>query len=134
VINCSKKNSNIEYCFECKQYPCLRYTKQNEKDSFITYRDVTKNLKKAKEDLDEYLRDLKEKERLLGFLLEKYDNGRMKNYYCIAVNLLEAEDINDLVDLVEIEVKDKNENKIRAIKEGIETMAEARSIEIRLRK
>jgi len=124
----------MEYCFECKQYPCLRYTKQNEKDSFITYRDVTKNLNKAKEDIDGYLKNLEEKEQLLSFLLEKYDNGRLKNFYCIAVNLLKVEDINDVVEMAEKEVIHKNENMIKAIKEGIETMAKARGIEIRLRK
>ena len=134
VISCSKRNGRIEYCFECKQYPCLRYTKENEKDSFITYRDVTKNLNKAKEDIDGYLKNLEEKEQLLSFLLEKYDNGRLKNFYCIAVNLLKVEDINDVVEMAEKEVIHKNENMIKVIKEGIEAMAKARGIEIRLRK
>lgn len=134
VINCNKKNGALEYCFDCKQYPCLRYAKPSEKDSFITYRDVTKNLNKAKENIEEYLRELEEKERLLVFLLDKYDNGRSKNFYCIAVNLLKAEDISDVVAMVEKKVKEKDESMIRAIKEGIEAAAKAKGIEIRLRK
>lgn len=134
VINCSKKNGNIEYCFECQLYPCPKYTQPNEKDSFITYKDVTKDLNKAREDIDAYLRVLEKKEQLLGFLLERYDNGRLKNFYCIAVNLMMTEDIKDVIESAERGENSKNECVIKAIKEGIEAAAKARGIEIRLRK
>jgi hypothetical protein len=31
VITCSKKHKNIEFCFNCDEYPCKRYLEQNEK-------------------------------------------------------------------------------------------------------
>ena len=134
VISCSKKNGNVEYCFECRQYPCHRYTQENNRDSFITYKDVKKDLGKAKENLSGYLEDLKEKERILGYLLKKRDNGRMKSYYCVAVNLLEAKEMKDIIDDVEKGYGDGNVEAIKEIKERIESVAKGRSIEIRLRK
>jgi len=134
VISCSKKNGNVEYCFECKQYPCHRYTQENNRDSFITYKDVKKDLGKAKENLSGYLEDLREKERVLGYLLKKHDNGRMKSYYCVAVNLLEAKEMKGIIDDVEKDYGDGNVEAIKEIKERIESVAKGRGIEIRLRK
>jgi hypothetical protein len=49
----------------------------------------------AKTDLDGYLEVLNEKSQMLRYLLENHNDGRSKNFYCLAVNLLEAEDLRE---------------------------------------
>lgn len=134
VITCSRKNGYIEYCFECRHYPCQKYSSPGEKDSFITYRKVPTDMAKAKSNLAEYLSALKEKEALLAYLLENYDNGRMKSYYCLAVNLLEAEDIKDILNDIRQRDEGDREDTIKEIKRKLEEKAKERTVEIRLRK
>jgi len=134
VITCSRKNGTIEYCFECRLYPCQKYSSTSEKDSFITYRKVAVDMAKAKNNLADYLGELKKKEALLAYLLEKYDNGRMKNYYCLAVNLLEPEDISTMLNDIRRKDESDSDDVIKEIKRRIEERAKERAVEIRLRK
>jgi hypothetical protein len=70
IITCSRKHSNIEFCFECNEYPCKRYLEPSEKDSFITYKNREKNIKSATEDLSKYLDELEKKKNILCELLK----------------------------------------------------------------
>jgi hypothetical protein len=83
------KHDGVAYCFQCKEYPCPRYNRGNDKDSFITYLHVPSDMNKAnQEGLDVYLEQLAAKSDILDILLEKWDNGRLKSFFCLAVNLL----------------------------------------------
>jgi hypothetical protein len=86
VINCSLKQGNIEFCFECVEYPCERYNSIGEKDSFISYKNVKVNLNKAKKDLSTYLDELNERKILLEKLILKYNDGKSKSFFCLVAN------------------------------------------------
>jgi hypothetical protein len=47
VITCNKKHDYVEYCFQCSSYPCNRYNEPSKVDSFISYRNVISDFKKA---------------------------------------------------------------------------------------
>ena len=97
VITCSKQQGDVEYCFLCKKFPCDRYESSSEKDSFITYRNVISDLQKAMENgIDWYQALLNEKLAFLEYLLSNYNDGRKKGFYCIAVNLLDIEDLYEI--------------------------------------
>lgn len=94
IISCSHRHGDVMYCFQCSDYPCDRYTRPNEKDSFITYIHVPMDMETAKNaGLDHYLDQLKKKSQILDYLLEEWDNGRLKSYFCLAVNLLPLSDL-----------------------------------------
>lgn len=38
IAKCSLEHGKIEYCYECKQYPCEKYQHIDDYDSFITYK------------------------------------------------------------------------------------------------
>ena len=38
IAKCSIEQGGIEFCFECKKYPCEHYGEEDVVDSFITYR------------------------------------------------------------------------------------------------
>ncbi|MGE5373000.1 MAG: DUF3795 domain-containing protein [Solirubrobacterales bacterium] len=94
VITCSQKHEGVEYCFQCSSYPCARYQKPSPTDSFITYRHVLDDFGKAKSNgLSAYQHGLDEKVELLRFFIDECNDGKRKNFFCIAVNLLRLEDV-----------------------------------------
>lgn len=98
VITCSRKHDNVEYCFNCSSYQCPRYSAQKESDSFISYKNVVEDFRKARTDgIEKYKEVLNEKIGILEFLINNYNDGKRKNFYCNAVNLLELEDLRALV-------------------------------------
>ena len=71
VITCNKKHDNVEYCFQCSSYPCKRYSEPSKVDSFISYRNVISDFKKAnKIGIDKYQMELNEKVNILEFLIK----------------------------------------------------------------
>ena len=94
IISCSQRHNGVEYCFQCNEYPCNRYTGLNEKDSFISYLHVPMDMDTAKDaGLENYLDQLSKKSHILDILLDEWDNGRLKSYFCLAVNVLPLLDL-----------------------------------------
>ncbi len=91
VISCAKRHGGVEFCFECAEYPCERYARIGEKDSFMSYRNVLSDMARASGNLDLHLEIVQRKGRLLRQLIASYDNGRNKAFYCTAVNVLDIE-------------------------------------------
>jgi hypothetical protein len=137
VISCSSKNGNVEYCPDCISYPCKRYENIGTKDSFITYRNVKKDFEKLKRDgIEVYSKELGEKIRILEFLIENYNDGRRKSFYCTAVNLMELTDLKEIIHEIENNISktdDAEKDKIKSIVSLFEDKAKEKNIELRLR-
>jgi hypothetical protein len=137
VITCNKKHDNVEFCFQCSEYPCEKYEKPSAVDSFISYKNVFSDFKAAKNDIDRYKSILNEKIQILEFLLANYNDGRKKNYYCIAVNLLNLETLKLIIEYIEENVATQDidfKSKIKLIVNLFEEKAQEEGLEIRLRK
>lgn len=90
IARCSLEHGGVEYCWQCEEFPCARYEGIDEFDSFITHQNRLRDLEKARDiGLEAYQAEQREKERLLQFLLETCNDGRRKNFFALAVNLLE---------------------------------------------
>ncbi len=99
IVHCERRLGSMQYCFECGCYPCEKYDGIDLFDSLITHKNQKKDLEKAKRmGIDAYLDEQREKVRLLGILLENYDDGRKDVFYCTAVNMLETEDIEEVIE------------------------------------
>ena len=48
IAPCSVRHGNVDYCFECPEYPCKRYDGIDRHDSLISHRNQKKDLMKAK--------------------------------------------------------------------------------------
>ncbi len=104
IARCSLQHEGIAYCFECSEYPCEKYNGIDEFDSFITHRNQLKDMKKARDmGIEKYHLQLTEKSRILKYLLTNYNDGRRKTFFCIAVNLMEIEDLRELVDKIKLQ-------------------------------
>lgn len=138
IIRCSQQHGGIEYCYLCDEYPCGKYNGIDAFDSFITHRNQLKDFKRVREiGIDAYQAELAEKIEILEFLLENYNDGRRKSFFCIAVNLLELQDVKSVVEQIVPETKSGNLNlkeKAALAVNLFQTMAAKRNIVLKLNK
>ena len=136
VLSCSQRKG-LEYCFQCDEYPCKKYDGADQSDSFITHLNQLRDMEKAKSiGIDAYMSEQSEKVAVLETLLESYDDGRRKGFFCLAVNLLEMQDIGFVMGQIE-----NASQPLQSIKEKatiayqlFQSMAEQRDITLKLRK
>lgn len=138
VITCNRKHDNVEYCFHCSEYPCKKYAEQGNQDSFITYKNVESDFNKAKKKgLTRYKSELDKKVVILEYLINNFNDGKKKNFYCIAVNLLSLGDLKKIMKKIKIDISRMNiedKNKIIMVTELLESAAAEKNIELKLRK
>ena len=136
VLSCSQRKG-VEYCFSCDEFPCKRYDGVDAADSFITHKNQFKDLEKAKEiGLEAYITEQNEKVEILRELLNNYNDGRQKSFFCIAVNLLDLRDIRRIMDQVHSEINpdDPVKEKSKTVARLLQAVADERSILLKLRK
>ena len=98
IAKCSLKHGNVEYCFQCESYPCERYENIDEFDSFITHQHQKQDMEKFRKlGIELYSVEQKRKKVLLNHLLNTYNDGRKKTLFCVAANLLELDDLENIV-------------------------------------
>lgn len=138
VITCSKKHGSVEYCFECPSYPCDRYSRIGDADSFISYRSVITDFAKAKTDgVEQYMTELQEKIAILEFLLSTCNDGRRKAFYCNAVNLLTLPDLREIMTEIKEKIASRGipqKEQIEEIVRLFEARAASLNISLKLRK
>ncbi len=138
IAKCSLEHDGVEYCFQCSKYPCEKYSHIDDFDSFITHRNQRADLKKAKETgIEAYNAEQVEKTKILDFLLANYNDGRKKNLFCVAVNLLKMQEINEI--LMQIESNSELERFTSKEKSSyvaglFQNAAKQKHIELKLRK
>ena len=104
---CSVKHGNIQYCFECSEYPCKHYDGFDSYDTLVLHRNQRKDMLRAKEiGIDAYRAEQRKKVELLDRLLEKYDDGERQVIYCAAVNMLSVDDMQTILDKADHETAD----------------------------
>lgn len=85
---------NAQYCFQCNEYPCEKYDHIDDFDFFITSRNRRSDMEKARQfGIDAYNAEQEEKAKILEVFLSNYNDGRKKTLFCVAVNLLELQDL-----------------------------------------
>lgn len=138
LARCSLSHGEVEYCFQCGDYLCEEYEQIDDYDSFISHRNQKADLEKAKRiGMEAYNREQEEKGKILHMLLENYNDGRRKTFYCIAVNLLELDDIYGILEQIRkstalntMEMKEKCAYAVKLF----QSVAEQRNISLKLRK
>lgn len=136
VLSCSQRHG-VEVCSLCGDFPCKRYDGASLADSFISHRNQMVDLQRIKDvGMDAYLGELNKKIAILHGLLEGYDDGRRKSFYCVAVNLLEITDLEQAMIQIEESVSMDAPVKERAAAAVrlLETLADDRGISLKLRK
>ncbi|MCR5371166.1 MAG: DUF3795 domain-containing protein [Clostridium sp.] len=135
IAPCSVRHGNVQYCFQCEEYPCRRYDGIDRYDSLISHRNQKKDLAKAKQmGIEAYLSEQRAKKALLTRLLKDYDDGRRDVFYCLAVNMLDVPDLRKILEEADgrtgtMPLREKADYMISLLK----ACAEKRGIPLKLR-
>ncbi len=101
---CSIEHGNLQYCFECPEYPCKHYDGFDSYDTLVLHRNQRKDMLKAKEiGIEAYLAEQRQKVGLLNRLLKDYDDGNTQVFFCSAVNLFSVDDMRSIIDKADSE-------------------------------
>lgn len=138
IARCSMEHNGVEYCFQCDEYPCPKYEHIDDYDSFITHGNRKVDMKKAHQiGMEAYNAEQEEKARIVDILLADYNDGRKKTLFCVAVNLLDLQDlqavlrqIENRADLDTLTLKEKSAFAAGLLQEA----AAKNNIELKLRK
>lgn len=115
IIRCSLQHGGVEYCFLCSEYPCRTCQDARQYDSFIVHRNMGTDFEKAAAiGVEAYLEQLGERMKLLQHLLAGYNDGRRKNLFCMAANLLELPVLKAVVQQLMREENPENTVKEKA--------------------
>ena len=97
---------------------------------------MKKDFEKAKTiGINKYIKELNEKIIILNDLLINYNDGRRKSFYCIAVNLLEINDIKYAIKQLKKDTKSKElsiKEKSAIAVELFENIAKEKNITLKL--
>ena len=126
---------DVEYCFQCPEYPCKFYDLVDEYDSFMTHFHQKADLMKAKEiGIEAYTDEQSEKVNMLNTLLNEYNSGREKTLFCLAVNLLSVDDIKKVLDEAgQLAPETALKDKAKYVANRLRTIANEKGIELKLR-
>ena len=135
VARCAMQRG-VEYCFQCPDYPCGLYDHADERDSFITHLNQRADMAKAQEiGIEAYTAEQEVKVRLLETLLAKYNSGREKTLFSLAVNLLSVEEVKGVLLEADRETADLPlKERARFVSGRLREVASQHGIELKLRK
>jgi len=136
ILSCCQRKG-FDYCFECEEFPCKKYDTWGDTDSFITHKNYLADMKKAKEiGIEAYKVELNLKIKVLEDLLTNYNDGRRKSFYCLAINLLDLDDIDFIMDKIRGEVSSQTTMKQKTLTAvGLfNSKAEEKGISLKLRR
>ena len=98
IAKYSLQHGNVEYCFQCENYPCEKYDNIDEFDSFITHQHQRQDMEKFRGlRIELYSAEQQRKKVVLNHLLNTYNDGRKKTLFCVVVNLLELENLEIII-------------------------------------
>lgn len=86
--------------------------------------------------IDAYRKGLNEKVFILETLLADYDDGRRKGFFCLAVNLLELQDVRYVMEQISSQTQPEQSVKDKATMavQLFQIKAEQRNLTLKLRK
>ena len=133
---CSVRHGNLQYCFECPEYPCEHYDGFDSYDTLVLHRNQRKDMQKAKEiGIEAYLEEQREKQQILKRLLNEYGDGQKDVFFCHAVNMLEIKDLLSVLDKAEQAAKNMSlMQKSTFIEQELRMTARNHNIPLELRR
>lgn len=135
IVKCAIEHSRPEYCFMCVNFPCEKYKGIADFDSFVPRRNIFADIQKAKDKgVENYINELSEKIEALNELLENYNDGRKKSFYCTAINLLKLEDIKNTMKRLKENNYDTIKDRAAAAVKLFQIIADERNISLKLKK
>ncbi len=136
IAPCSVKHGNVQYCFECEEYPCDKYDGIDKYDSLVSHKNQKRDLAKAKQvGIENYLEEQTKKRQILIRLLSEYDDGKQDVFFCLAVNLMELNDLYTAIEEADSSARKMPlSEKAALVKQMLITAAKKKNITLELRR
>ncbi len=141
IITCCVKTNNFETCAECDEFPCSKIDKWDKCDSFISHRVSLSNLRLIKQNgLNLFIEQQEKRIKMLEKMLENFNEGRSKSFYCSATALLPISDLKYALEESENKInKEKIDSKnlkakSKILKGILNNIAEGQQVELKLRR
>lgn len=141
ILTCCTKSNGFETCADCNKYPCEKLKSWDKADSFVTHKVSLQNLYEIKQNgINPFINQQKKRIKILETLLNSFNEGRSKSFFCIATTLLPVDDLDNCINKVKklVEEKDISSEDIRSkakiMREMLNDYAKNQNIEIKLRK
>lgn len=92
-VTCCVGNRKLEVCAQCGEFPCSRFASWLDSteayDSFTTHRAMRPNLDFIRtHGMGRFIEQQTERIDLLRAMLDEFDDGRSRSFYCVAAALL----------------------------------------------
>lgn len=103
-ITCAVKKKRIEFCWQCEENEnCERWRKHREfgkqHDTFKSYQTLEDDIHYIqKYGISKFQKSQETKEQSLKHMLRDFNEGRSKNYYCIAATALKDDELEGALD------------------------------------
>lgn len=114
-ITCCVKKKNLEVCAECSEFPCSKFKSEEEyqqlkqSSSYPPYKKIISNLNFIKEyGIKKFIKQQKKRIKLLETMIENFDDGRSRSFYCKAAALLDLTILKNSLDKVTQKIKTDN--------------------------
>ncbi len=137
-ITCCVKKRGLEVCGECPEFPCAKFKSEEEyqrlesSPSYPPYRTVMANLNFVKEKgMADFARRQAKRIGLLETMIEGFDDGRSRSFFCRAAALLDAEVLKRSVERARKANASKARERARILRGLLEEAARAEGIELR---
>lgn len=140
-ITCAVKRRGIEFCWDCEEsLTCERRNKHREfgerHDTFTCYHRLNDNICFIqKNGVNEFEKLQKTRENLLKEMLQEFNEGRSKNYYCIAATVLEIDELKEAISKAKKQSKRlETKEKSKILHQLLDEIATRKGYKLKLRK
>ena len=140
-ITCAVKKKGVEFCWDCPESnSCEKWRNHREAgkkfDSFKCYQELEENIAIIqKNGAGEFEKLQRFREQLLRKMLQEYNEGRSKNYYCIAAEVLEIDELKESLDRAKKESEGlKIKEKSKLLHSILDEIAAEKNYLLKLRK
>jgi len=146
VITCCVKKNNLEVCAECSEFPCSKFKETGgyqalETSSYPPYRKIMPNLNFIKEHgIKSFVEQLEKRIKLLETMIENFDDGRSRSFFCRATALLNLTGLESSLDRAAQKIKtdtikpDDIKIKAKILKELLNETGVREGIELKSKK
>ncbi len=140
LYNCCVKKNGLETCAACSDFPCEKYDKFFDGDSFISHRVCLPNIERIKQvGLTKWLREQCKRRRTLENLLAGYNEGRSCSFNRVATALMPMPLIDKSVKQAQKAIAADNvpytdvKAKAKTLRAAIQGFASKEGIDLKLR-
>jgi len=134
-LSCCTVRKGLEVCSECSDFPCVKFVPERISfDSFVTGKKMLPNLEYIKNNgMELFLEQHNARIAFLKYLLNSFDDGRSKSFFCIACALLPSDKLKlacrEFESLEHLDIREKN----KKVRNRLMSIAEDAGVELKLR-